>query len=149
MEDVLEYWERSKKRPNFKAEYIVTHDIAPSLTEAAKVSAKRLKMNAEESEALVQRYLGYAREMSGPNVKPVPPFWFCISKDSRDHSAEVYREVIIPGFQKMKPAPKTRLTRFEAGVHTFWLAEKDLPLGIAPSVVRSWNEAITGGYFVT
>ena len=149
MEDVLDYWERSKKRPNFKAEYIVTHDIAPSLTEAARVSAQRLRMNAEESEALVKRYLGYTRELSAPGVKPVPPFWFCISKDSRDHSAEVYREVIIPGFQKMSPAPKTRLTIFGAGVHAFWLAENDLPLGIAPSVVRSWNEAIKVGYFVT
>ncbi len=45
----------------------------------------------------------------------------------------------------MKPMPKVRLTRFGAGVHVFWLAEKDLPIGIAPSVVRSWNEAIMVG----
>ncbi len=148
IEDVLDFWERSKKRPNFKAEYIVTHNIAPSLTEAARVSAERLKMNAEETEALVQRYLGFAYELSGPEVKPVPTTWFCISKDSRDHSLEVYHEVIIPGYRAMKPAPKVALTRFGAGVHTFWLAEKDLPLGIAPSVVRSWNEAIMNGFFV-
>ena len=148
MEDVLDYWERSKKRPNFKAEYVVTHAILPSLTEAAKVSAGRLKMNSEETEALVRRYTGYSRELSGPGVKPMPPFWFCISKDSRDHSPEAYREVIIPGFQAMKPAPKVRLTCLGAGVHTFWLPERDLPLGIAPSVVRSWNEAVMGGYFV-
>ena len=148
MEDVLDYWERSKKRPNFKAEYIVTHAIIPSLTEAAKVNAARLRMNSEETEALIHRYAGYTRELSGPGVKPVPTFWFCIAKDSRDHSAEAYQEVIIPGFQAMKPPPRVRLTRFGAGVHTFWLAEKDLPIGIAPSVVRGWNEAILGGYFV-
>lgn len=148
MEDVLDYWERSKKRPNFKAEYIVTHNIAPSLAEAARVSAERLKMNAEETEALVRRYVGYARELSGPGVKPVPPVLFGISKDSRDHSAEVYHEVIIPGFRAMKPAPKVGLIRFGAGVHVFWNPEKDLPAGIAPSVARSWNEAIMGGYFV-
>lgn len=148
MEDVLDNWERSKKRPNFKAEYIVTHDIVPSLTEAAKVSAERLKMNSEETAALVQRFVGYTRELSGPGVKPVPPLWFCISKDSRDHSPEVYREIIIPGFQAMKPSPKAGLTRFGAGVHTFWLAEKDLPVGIAPSVARSWNEAIMSSFFV-
>lgn len=148
MEDVLDYWERSKKRPNFKAEYIVTHNIVASLTEAAQVSAARLKMNAEETEALVRRYVGYTRELSGPGVKPVPPFWFCISKDSRDHSPEVYREVIMPGFQAMKPPPRIALTRFGAGVHVFWNPEKDLPMGIAPAVAHSWNEAIMGGYFV-
>src|SRR3989338_5400515 len=63
-------------------------------------------MNSEETGAMVQRYLGYTRELSGRGVKPVPPVWFCISKDSRDHSPEVYREVIIPGFQKMKPPPR-------------------------------------------
>lgn len=147
MEDILDYWERSKKRPNFKAEYIVTHNIRASLSAAARASAERLKMNSEETGALVQRYLGYTRELSGRGVKPVPPVWFCISKDSRDHSPEVYREVIIPGFQKMKPPPKARLTRFGAGVHVFWNPEKDLPMGIAPAIARAWNEAIMEGYF--
>ena len=27
-------------------------------------------------------------------------------------------------------------------------AEKDLPVGIVPSVIKSWKEAVTGGYFV-
>jgi len=148
MEDILDYWDRSKKRPNFKAEYVVTHAIVPSLTEAAKVSAVRLGMNSEESEALVRRYVGYTRELSGPGVKPLPPYLFCITKDSRDHSAEAYREVIIPGFQAMKPTPKVWLTRFGAGVHVFWLPDKDLPMGIAPSVVRLWNETIMNAYFV-
>jgi len=148
MEDVLDYWERSKKRPNFKAEYIVTHAIVASLTEAAKVSAERMKMNAEETEALVRRFIGYSRELSGPDVKSVPPHLFSIAKDSRDHSEEAYREVIMPGYQAMKPAPKIRLTCFGAGVHVFWLPEKDLPMGIAPSVIRLWNETIMNGYFV-
>ena len=66
---------------------------------------------------------------------------------SRDRSPEVYNEVIIPGFRAMKPAPK--IARFGAGVHSFWKAEKDLPLGIAPSVVKSWKEAVMNGYFVS
>lgn len=147
MEDVLESWEISRRRPQFKAEYIVTHNIIGSLTEAAKVSAERLKMNAEETQALVQRYIGYTRELSNPGVKPVPPFLFGIAKDSRDHSVEVYQEVIIPGFRAMKPAPKVSLTRLGAGVHVFWTPEKDLPLGIAPSVARLWHRAITNGFF--
>jgi hypothetical protein len=78
----------------------------------------------------------------------VPPFLFEISKDSRDHSSEVYEEVIMPGFRAMKPAPKIGITRFGAGVHSFWKAEKDLPMGIAPSVLKSWDQAVRGGYFV-
>jgi len=148
MEDILEAWEKAKNRPQFKAEYIVTHAIAGSLTEAAKVSAARLKMNKEETEALVQRFVGYTRELTGADVKPVPPFLFEISKDSRDHSPEVYHEVIMPGFRAMKPAPKIALTRFGAGVHSFWKAEKDLPMGIVPSVLKTWNEAVLGGYFL-
>jgi hypothetical protein len=31
----------------------------------------------------------------------------------------------------MNPAPKIALTRFGAGVHSSWKAEKDLPVGIA------------------
>ena len=104
-------------------------------------------MNKEETEALVQRFVGYTRELTGPNVKPVPPFLFEISKDSRDHSPEVYNEVIIPGFRAMKPAPKIAITRFGAGVHSFWKAEKDLPAGIVPSVIKSWKEAVMSGYF--
>jgi hypothetical protein len=148
MEDILEAWENAKRRPQFKAEYVVTHAITGSLTEAARVSAARLKMNSEETEALAQRFVGYTRELSGPNVKPVPPFLFGISKDSRDHTAEVYNEVIMPGFRAMRPAPKIALTRFGAGVHSFWKAEQDLPVGIAPSVLRTWNDAVLGGYFL-
>jgi hypothetical protein len=54
----------------------------------------------------------------------------------------------MPGFRTMNPAPKIGITWFGAGVHSFWKAEKDLPVGIVPSVVKSWKEAVTGGYFV-
>jgi hypothetical protein len=148
MEDILEAWEKAKPRPQFKAEYIVTHAITGSLAAGARVSAARLKMNKDETDALVERFVGYARELRGPSVKPVPPFLFEISKDSRDHSREVYEEVIMPGFRRMNPAPKIALTRFGAGVHSFWKAEKDLPVGIAPSVLRTWHDAVVGGYFV-
>jgi hypothetical protein len=56
--------------------------------------------------------------------------------------------VLIPGFRAMKPTPKTGITRFGAGVHSFWKPEKDLPAGIVPSVIKSWKEAVVGGYFV-
>jgi hypothetical protein len=43
----------------------------------------------------------------------------------------------------MNPAPKIALTHFGAGVHSFWKAEKDLPVGIAPQscahgTTQSW-----------
>ena len=52
--------------------------------------------------------------------------------------------MIIPGFRAMRPAPKIAITRFGAGLHSFWKAAKDLPVGIVPSVIKSWNEAVVG-----
>jgi hypothetical protein len=46
----------------------------------------------------------------------------------------------------MKPVPKIAITRFGSSVHSFWKAEKDLPVGIVPSIIKSWNEAVVGGY---
>jgi hypothetical protein len=31
--------------------------------------------------------------------------------------------------------------------HSFWKAEKDLPVRIVPSVIKSWDEAVMNGYF--
>jgi hypothetical protein len=78
----------------------------------------------------------------------VPPFLFVISKDSRDHSPEVYREVIISMFEAMKPAPRVAVTRFMAGVHTYTKPEPGLPIGIAPAAAQFYMDAIEGGYFV-
>lgn len=147
MEDVFAHWSASLGRPNFKAEYVITHAVEASLEESARVSAARLGLDAQAETALVERFVGYTRELSGPGVKPVPPVLFCIAAHSRDHSPEVYREVILPAFRAMEPAPRTSLTAFGAGVHTFWQPESQLPLGIAPAVVELWDEAITQGYF--
>jgi hypothetical protein len=51
-------------------------------------------------------------------------------------------------FAEMTPAPKTGLTRFMAGTHMIWTPEEDLPMGITPSVVKQWHEAIVQGWFV-
>ena len=69
MEDILDAWDKAKNRPQFKAEYIVTHAITDSLAEGARVSAARLKMNKDETEALVQRFIGYTRELTGTERK--------------------------------------------------------------------------------
>jgi hypothetical protein len=106
-------------------------------------------MSPKETDDLVARYLGYPYPQTGPGTKPVPPVLFVISKDSRDHSPEVYQEVVLPMFAKLDPAPKVRLTRFGAGVHTYQKSEADLPLGIAPPVAEFYVQAIQAGYFVT
>ena len=147
MEEVFDWWEKTKARPQFKAEYIITHNIAGSLEAAARAAAVRLKMSAHKTEALVAHYRGLPYPLSGPGVKPVPPVLFCISKNSRDHSPEVYQEVVLPMFAKLEPAPKVRLTRWGAGVHTYHKAEADLPLGIAPPVAEFYVRAIQEGYF--
>ena len=148
MEEILDAWDVAKKRPQFKAEYMITHNIVGALEQAAHAAAARLKLNTAETDKLVAHYLGYTRPLEGPGVKPVPPFLFVISKDSRDHSPEVYREVIIPMFEAMKPAPRTHVLRMGAGVHTYTKPEPGLPVGIAPAAAQFYADAIREGFFV-
>ena len=147
MEDILDWWDKTKARPQFKAEYIITHNIRHSLEAAARAVAARLKMPAADTEALVKHYLGFPFPKTGPGAKPVPPVLFCITKDSRDHSPEVYREVVLPMFAKLEPAPKVRVVKWGAGVHTYHKAEPGLPLGVAPPMAEFYVQAIQGGYF--
>ena len=149
MEEVLDWWDKTKARPQFKAEYVITHNIVASLEAAAHAVAERLRLSPEETRDLVAHYRGFPHPLAGDHVKPVPPVLFVIAKDSRDHSADVYREVVLPMFEtRVKPAPKVSLTRFGAGVHTYHKAEPDLPVGIVPAVAHYYVEAITGGYFM-
>jgi hypothetical protein len=148
MEEILDAWDIARKRPQFKAEYMITHNIVGALEQAARAAATRLRMSTAETEKLIAHYLGYTRELPGPGEKPVPPFLFVISKDSRDHSPEVYREVIIPMFKAMQPAPRVAVTRFGAGVHTYTKPEPGLPVGIAPAAAQFYVRAIQEGYFV-
>jgi pimeloyl-ACP methyl ester carboxylesterase len=148
MEEVLDFWQNQRRRPQFKAEYIITHNISASLEAAARAAAERLKMSPNETEALVAHYKGYPFPQTGPSARPVPPVLFCISKDSRDHSIDVYTEVVLPQFATIKPAPKVKVVQWGAGVHTYSKAEPGLPQGIAPPVVELYMQAIQGGYFL-
>ena len=40
MEEILDFWNSAKKRPQFKAEYIITHNIRASLEAAARAAAQ-------------------------------------------------------------------------------------------------------------
>ncbi len=147
MEQVFETWERSKIQASFKCEYLITRNVAQSLEAAAIVTADRLGLDAQATTALVARYVGMTRELSGPDVKPVPPTLFGITSASRDHPPEVYRDVILPAYAEMDPAPRTALTQFEAGVHDYTKPEPDLPMGVAPAVIAGWSDAISAGFF--
>jgi hypothetical protein len=151
MEDILDGWDRAQKRPQFKAEYVITHAIEDSLTEAAQVTASRLGLDEQATADLVAHYIGLTRELSGDGARPVPPVMFQISAHSRDHSREVYEQVVIPRYQKMEPAPKYSLTQFMAGTHGYMTADEQLglPYGIGPAVFEQWDRAIKGGFFVT
>ncbi len=148
MEEILDFWEKSKKRAQFKCEYLITHNVINSLEDGARVTAARLNLSHAETEALVGHYIGLTRELQGSDVKPVPNVLFGITKDSRDHSPEVYEDAILPRWAMINPAPLCTVTQFGAGIHNYWTAEEDLPLGVAPAVYTTWNEAIKGGYFL-
>ena len=147
MEEVLEQWERERDLPQFKAEYIVTHDIRASLEAAARAAAARLGLDEAATHALVGRYLGYARPLEGPGAKPVPDVLFAIAKDSPDHSPEVYREVVVPRLVALSPAPRVSVTRFEAGTHFYERPEPGLPLGIVPGIAQLFADALANGFF--
>ncbi|HEU0071383.1 MAG TPA: hypothetical protein VFS04_08815 [Alphaproteobacteria bacterium] len=148
MEEIMDWWNKTKMRPQFKAEYILTHNIKSSLRKAAEATATRLGLSGPDKQKLIERYLSLPYPVKGG--KPVPPVLFGISKDSRDHSPEVYEEVVLPMFrERIDPAPRVAVTRFGAGVHVYTKAEKDLPLGIGPAVAEFYHQAITGGYFLT
>jgi hypothetical protein len=134
--------------PQFKAEYIVTHNIVASLEAAARACAKRLGLTAKATAQLIAHYLGLAQPLAGPVVKPVPNVVFAIAKDSPDHSPEVYQEVVLPLLRRAAPGTRMSVTRFEAGTHFYDWPEDGLPLGIGPSIAKLFSEAIANGYFL-
>jgi len=147
MEQVLENYETTTARARFKAEYPVHLNGSESLIAAARATAEHLSLNEKETEDLVHRYRSYPRELSGKGVKPVPPILFSIAEKSKDHTFEGYTKIVLPMFAAMDPAPKVHLVPFEAGVHSYSRAEPDLPMGLAPAMVKMWHDAIMGGYF--
>ncbi len=148
MEDVLDEWGNSTRYPQFKAEYIIHYASAPALEAAARATAERLRLGVAATDELVEHYIGMGQELSGTDVRPVPPLLLGITAYSRDHTYEKYRDIVVPAYEAMTPAPKIRIVRFGAGLHSYWAPEKGLPMGILPAVILLWRDAITGGYFV-
>lgn len=148
IELTFERWETAKKRPNFKAEDFIHKNSTKALEAAARVSAARVKLSNQETDALVQRYLGYTRELSGPGVKPVPNF-LSIHGFNDDTVTLKRCERSLPLFAKLNPAPKLRAVSLGAGVHTWGWTDDKLPHGIVPPVAKLWHDAIMKGFFIT
>ena len=148
MEEIFEEWDHEKHYAQFKAEVYIHFAALDSLAEAARVTARRLGLDAEETGALIRRYQGYTRELSGPGVKPVPPLLLGIADKSVDHNVTGYQRVVFPMYAAMKPPPKVRLVSYRAGTHEYTNPEPGLPMGCGPATTRLWVEAITNGYYL-
>jgi hypothetical protein len=148
IEMTFERWESAKKRPNFKAEDFVHKNSTTALEAAARAAAARLKLSNHETDALVQRYLGYTRELSGPGEKPVPAFLSIHGID--DDTVSLKRcQRSLPLFAQLSPAPKVRAISLGAGVHTWGWTDDELLQGIVPAVAKLWHDAIMNGYFLS
>jgi hypothetical protein len=148
MEDVFDAWDRAKGRPQFKAEYVVTYGMADTLEAGARATAHRLGLDPGDEEALVQRFRGYAAPLQGPGTRPVPPLLYGIAKGSRDHTEQRYTEVVLPGLAALDRPPRTHLTRFDGGVHSYTKPEPGLPFGLLPAVGKLWDQAIRSGFYL-
>ena len=146
MEELFEQWDEAKRFPQFKAENWY-HNRTPScLTEAAQVAAEYQGFNKEETDALVNEYLGYGVPLEGDGVKPVPNLLHGICDYSRDHTVPTY-EFLTRRYSELNPAPKFRFIQLGTGVHSYWRTEEGLPLGVCPVVTKIWHDAIMNGYF--
>ena len=148
IELTFERWEKSKRRPNFKAEDFVHKNSLKALEAAARAAATRLNLSFKDTESLVQRYLGYTRELSGPGVKPVPPF-LSLHGINDDTVTLARCDKSLSLFAKLNPAPKVRCVSIGAGVHTWSYTESELPQGIATPVAKLWHDAIMNGFYLT
>jgi hypothetical protein len=147
IELTFERWENAKKRPNFKAEDFIHKNSTKALEAAARASAARLKLSNRETDTLVQRYLGYTRELSGPGVKPVPNF-LSIHGVNDDTVTLKRCERSLPLFAQLDPPPKVRPVSLGAGIHSWGWFDDKLPQGIVPPVAKLWHDAIMNGFFI-
>ena len=147
IELTFERWQIAKRRPNFKAEDFIHKNSARALDAAARVSAERLKLSNRETDALVQHYLGYTRELSGPGTKPVPNF-LSIHGINDDTVTLGRCQRSLPLFAKMNPAPKVHSISLGAGIHSWGWIDDKLSQGIVPSVAKLWHDAIMNGFFI-
>lgn len=147
MDHVFETWDKAKSHAQFKAESTIHFNGLGPLIDGARAAAGRLNLSAEETERLIGRFVGYTRELAGRGVKPVPPALLLISKTSPDHRMDYYKDIYLPMFAAMRPAPKVHVVQLDLGTHFYSDPEQGLPRGVGAAVAKVWHEAIMGGYY--
>jgi hypothetical protein len=149
MEEVLEAWDEDKIRPNFKAEYTITHNIVASLEAAAQAVAARLALDDAKAQKLTEKFRSFGRYDTGPGARPVQPIFYINSANSRDNSPEAFSEIILPMLAQLDPAPRVKATQLGAGTHIYYKPMADLPLGLTRAASFLWSRAIASGFFMS
>lgn len=148
IEDIFAAWDDMKTLPEFKAEYVIHLNCVPELEAAAKAVASRLNYDASRTRALVDRYVGYPKPLTGPGVKPMPPILYIICAFSREHTPDNYFKIILPRLAEIDPPPKAHVIQFGLGAHKYSAPQDGLAFGLAPAALAMWRDAINGGYYL-
>jgi hypothetical protein len=147
MEEVLSAWEEDRIRPNFKAEYPITHNIVASLQAAAEAVSDRLQLKGDARKKMIQKFLAFGHYESGVDARPVQPILFINSANSRDNSPEAFSGTILPMLAELVPAPRVKATQLGAGTHIYYKSMQDLPFGLTRAAAFLWRQAIEDGFF--
>ena len=132
MEEVHAWWDEEKCRPQFKAEYIITHNIQASLTAAGKVTAERLGLSGAKAQELIATYQGLPHPV--PAQKEASGFPTSCSQLPKT-AATTARKFIAKWWCHCSIALSRRrgsaVSRFDASTHFYFRAEKDFRLASA------------------
>lgn len=148
MEEVLGAWEEDRIRPNFKAEYPITHNIVASLEAAAHAVSERLQLTGEARQSMVERFLSFGRYDTHAGARPVQPIFYINSANSRDNSPEAFNGTILPMLAELNPAPRVKATQLGSGTHIYYKPMPDLPVGLTRAAAFLWRKAIQDGFFM-
>ena len=148
MEEVLAAWEEDRIRPNFKAEYPITHNIVASLEAAAQAVSDRLQLTGDARQKMIEKFLNFCRYDTGPKARAVQPIFYINSANSRDNSPEAFNGIILPMLAELNPAPRVKATQLGAGTHIYYKPMPDLPVGLTRAAAYLWRQAIQDGFFM-
>lgn len=148
MEEVLAAWEEDRIRPNFKAEYPITHNIVASLTAAAEAVCERLHLTGDARQKMIEKFLSFGRYDTHVGARPVQPIFYINSANSRDNSPEAFNGIILPMLAELRPAPRVKATQLGAGTHIYYKPMPDLPFGLTRAAAFLWRRAIHDGFFM-
>lgn len=148
MEEVLDSWEEDRIRPNFKAEYPITHNIVASLEAAAHAVSDRLQLGGNERQKMIAKFLSFGHYDTSVGARPVQPIFYINSANSRDNSPEAFNGIILPMLAQLKPAPRVKATQLGAGTHIYYKPMQDLPFGLTRAAAFLWRQAINDGFFM-